>query len=89
VAWEQWREEWQNSGYKPLPLTCSPKNSQHCIEFATRYPDPDWRALMLSVFFGSKDPQVRKSPPSLGWFVSTWMDETDKALRDAGKKPKA
>jgi len=89
VAWEQWRQAWEADGRTPLPLTPKPREGQHCIAFATRYPEPEWRALMLSAFFVWDDPQVRKSPPSLGWFVSTWMDEIDKKLRNAGKRPKA
>ncbi|HUU90508.1 MAG TPA: hypothetical protein VM238_04780 [Phycisphaerae bacterium] len=88
AAWEQWRQAWEKSGLTPLPLTPKPRDFPHLIDFATRYPDPDWRALMLEAFFVTDDPRIRKSPPSLGWFVSTWMDETDKRLRDSGRRPK-
>jgi uncharacterized protein YdaU (DUF1376 family) len=87
-AWEQWRQAWEQAGRTALPLTVKSRDFQHCLDFATRYPDADWRALMLSACFVSDDPQVRKSPPSLGWFVSTWMDEIDKRLRDTGRRPK-
>jgi hypothetical protein len=86
-AWEQWRHAWEASGRTPLPLTCSPRDAQHCIAWVARYPDPDWRGLQLQQFFVTENPAVRKSPPSLGWFVTTWADEIDKALRDAGKRP--
>ena len=89
LAYQQWREAWEKSGRKALPLGCSPKDGQNCIAFAVRYPDADWRAEILRAFFASDDPQVRKSPPSLGWFVSTWMDETDMILRQVGRRPKS
>lgn len=88
MAWEQWREAWARSGRTPADLTPNKIEEGHIIKFATRYPNAEWRALMLEQFFTTKATEVRKSPPSLGWFVSTWMDEIDKVLRDAGERPK-
>ena len=88
TAWEQWRSIWAASGRTALPLTPKPRDGQHLIAFVSRYPDENWRGRMLAQFFKTSRADIRKSPPSLGWFM-TWADEIDMALKEAGYTPKA
>lgn len=85
-AWEQWRKSWELSGRTELPITPSWREVQHLATFAERYPDAGWRAKMLDQFFTTERSDIRRSVPSLGWFLH-WAPEVDMALREAGFHP--
>jgi uncharacterized protein YdaU (DUF1376 family) len=85
--WNQWREAWERSGRTSLPANPKAIDIPKLGEWSAQYPDPAWRALQLRAFFEAENPEVRKSPPSLGWFL-VWVPEIDLLLRKSGRRPK-